>query len=232
MKERFLLSATIFVLLFPALSWAAPARPGAYVSGFIGATVPRDTTVNSSQFSSTGTLQNFTDEVTFDPGINIGGTGGYDFGYLRLEGELSYKYSEIKTITDTADGFRFGNPDGNVGVFAVMGNAFIDLHNESPITPYLGGGVGFANIHLSDTFGTDISTGTPDRPLLYAEDDDTVFAYQAGAGIGIALNRRLTLDIGYRYFGTSKARFGQGFDPTTEFKYQSHNAAVGVRVKF
>lgn len=231
MKKVLLLITVMFFLLLPALSWSASVRPGAYVSGFIGVSVPRDASVDSSQFASDGSLLNATDEVEFDPGINIGGTGGYDFGFLRLEGELSFKYSEINRITDTADGFRFGNPDGNIGVFAMMGNAFFDLHNPGPVTPYVGGGVGFATLHLSDTFGTDVTTSGPERIFLYPEDDDMVFAYQAGAGVGIALNRRLTLDIGYRYFGTSRARFGDGFD-TADLRYESHNAAVGLRVKF
>ncbi|WP_243373015.1 outer membrane beta-barrel protein [Geotalea sp. SG265] len=231
MKRRLKLLAITCILLLPALSWSASIRPGAYVSGFIGASVPRSTNVDSSQLAADGSFLSARDEVEFDPGINIGGTGGYDFGFLRLEGELSYKHSEINTITDRADGFRFGNPDGNIGVFAMMGNAFFDLHNKGPVAPYLGGGIGFANLHLSDTFGTDITSNGPERVFLYPEDDDTVFAYQAGAGVGIALNRRLTLDIGYRYFGTSRARFSDGLD-TAEFRYESHNAAVGVRVKF
>lgn len=230
MKRSIQLCVTVFLLLLPALSWSASIRPGAYVSGFIGATIPREADVESSQLVN-GSIQPFSDRVDFDPGLYLGGTGGYDFGFLRLEGELSYKYSEIDSIT-ASDGFRFGNPDGNVGVFAMMANAFVDLHNKGPVTPYVGGGIGFANLHLSDTFGTDLTdAGSPERVFLYPEDDDTVFAYQAGAGIGIALNRRLTLDIGYRYFGTSKGRFGDGFD-TAELRFESHNAAVGLRVKF
>ena len=220
----------VLMLLIPALSSAASTRPGGYISGFIGATIPRQADVQTTQFGvGPGT---FNDEVEFDPGINIGGTGGYDFGFLRLEGEMSYKYAEINRITDTADGFQFGNPDGNIGVFAMMANAFLDLHNGSPVTPYLGGGIGFANLDLSETIGTDITVIGPERILLYPEDNDTVFAYQAGAGVGIALNRITSLDIGYRYFGTAKAQFGQGLDPTTRLKYESHNATVGVRIKF
>ncbi|WP_054692895.1 hypothetical protein [Geotalea toluenoxydans] len=44
----------------------ASARPGAYVSGFIGVSVPRDASVDSSQFASDGTMLNATDEVEFD----------------------------------------------------------------------------------------------------------------------------------------------------------------------
>jgi len=169
----------------------------------------------------------FDERVEFDPGINIGGTGGFDYGLVRLEGELSYKHGEMATITDSS-GVQYRNVDGTVGALAMMFNVFMDLHNPSPVTPYFGGGIGVAALHLSDTFGT--SDGS--RTLLYLEDDDSVFAYQVGAGLEIALNRSLSLDLGYRYFATTKGRFDSSYDIDTELKFQSHNAAVGLRVKF
>jgi opacity protein-like surface antigen len=42
----------------------------------------------------------------------------------------------------------------------------------------------------------------------------------------------LSLDVGYRYFGTSKARFDSDLNFTDELKFESHNGAVGLRVKF
>ena len=229
MKRSLIVIAAIVTLAIPAICQAAPARPGAYVSGFLGISVPMDADVTTFDFFTNAT---FNDRVEFDPGINVGGTGGYDFGIIRLEGELSFKQSEIRSITDKADGFQFGNPDGDLGALAMMFNAFFDLHNATPVTPYWGGGIGFAVLHLSDTFGTDIVNGVPERVLLYENDDDTVFAYQAGAGLEIALNRQFSLDLGYRYFGTSRARFGANKDITTDLKFESHNGVVGFRVKF
>jgi opacity protein-like surface antigen len=225
MKRILIIIAALVTLALPAISSAAPARPGAYVSGFLGVTVPRDTDVTTDQFSPPNT---FTNRVEFDPGVNIGGTGGFDFGFVRLEGELSYKHGEMTSITDRDTGDRIRNVDGSLGALAMMFNGFFDLHNDTPVTPYLGGGIGFAALHLSDTFGTD-ALG---RGLVYTEDDDTVFAYQAGAGLEIALNRMLSLDVGYRYFGTSKARFDSDLNFTDELKFESHNGAVGLRVKF
>ena len=228
MKRTLIAGALALTFAVPAAALAAPPRPGAYVSGFVGVSVPKSQSVDSTDFSSGNT---FNDRVEFDPGVNVGGTGGYDFGFFRLEGELSYKHAEMKSITDQTDGFSFRNPDGNLGVLAMMFNGFFDLHNPSPITPYLGGGIGFAAMHLSDTFGTD-TRGTVTRQLLYEEDDDTVFAYQVGGGLDISLNRRLSLDLGYRYFGTDRATFGKDLNTTTSMRYGSHNASVGIRVKF
>jgi opacity protein-like surface antigen len=227
MKRSLIVSVVLVTLLIPALCSANPPRPGPYVGGFIGASIPRDADVTGFDFFSDVP---FDERVEFDPGINIGGSLGYDFGYVRLEGELAYKYSEISAITEKSNGLPFLDVDGNLGSFSGMANVFIDLHNPSPVTPYFGGGVGFAALTLSDTFGTDSVNGA--RIPLYLEDDDAVFAYQVGAGVGIELNPQLTLDLGYRYFGTSKANFGGDLPIATDMKFESHNATVGIRVKF
>ncbi len=204
-------------------------RRGAYMSGFIGASVARDANVTSEQYSTGNT---FYDKVELYPGSNIGVTGGYNFGFFRLEGEVSYKSGEIDEITDKSDNYRFQGVEGDLAVFAVMCNGFFDLRNSSPVTPYFGGGVGVATVYLGDTFGTDTRDGIITRNLLYAEDADSVLAYQVGGGVEIALNSVLSLDLSYRYFGTSKARFKNDWDMRTELKFESHNAAVGLRVKF
>lgn len=218
--------SSVLLLALPATSAATPPHVGPYVSGFIGISIPKDSDVRTDYYDNTPSER---DQVEFDPGINIGGTGGYDFGMLRLEGEISYKNSEIASITDINRNSRFRNTDGNLGVSAFMANAFFDLHNDTRVTPYLGGGIGFAVLSLSDTFGTD---STFVRRHLYDEEDDAVFAYQAGAGVDIAINRRYSLDLGYRYFGTDTANFDNNFDRSSSLKFESHNVIVGFRVTF
>lgn len=225
--KKSLLVVALVTFAFPAICSATPPRLGPYVSGFAGISVLRDTDATTTDFAIPAT---FNERVEFDPGIYVGGTGGFDFGVIRLEGELSYKHGEMKTVTDQFDGTRFVNVDGSLGALAMMFNAFFDLHNASPVTPYLGGGAGFAVLHLSDTFATNTSTGGYGQ--LYQDDDDAVFAYQAGAGLEIALNQLLSLDLGYRYFGTSRASFDKNWPTTTDLKFESHNGAVGLRVKF
>jgi len=229
MKVKLISVAALIIFMIPVVCAATPIRPGAYMSGFLGVTVPNDTMVTTDDFIANTT---FNDRVELNPGINIGMTGGYDFGYLRLEGELSYKHSEMKNITDQSDNFSFRNVDGNLAALALMFNSFVDLHTNSIVTPYVGGGIGFATLYLSDTFGTDTRGGTLSRAQLYENDSDSVFAYQVGGGVEIALNRELSLDLGYRYFGTSSARFDSSFDQNTKLKYESHNATVGFRFKF
>lgn len=231
MKRSLFVIATLATLAIPAVVSAIPARPGAYVSGFAGASFVRNTDATTNDFFTPAT---FNDRIEFDPSINMGATGGYDFGFVRFEGELSYKRGEISSVTSQVAGTNavvsFTGTDGSLGAFAFMGNMFLDLHNQSPITPYLGGGIGFATLYLDDTSGINTSTGL--FSPLYTWDDDTVFAYQAGAGLEIALNRQFSLDLGYRYFATENARFDRNPALTSRMKFESHNGAVGFRVKF
>lgn len=222
MKRSLIVISAVAVLMMPVISFATPPVPGPYTSIFAGVNIPENSSVTSNDFGNT-----FNDQVEFDAGVYTGGAAGFDFGLMRLEGELSYRYAEIKSITDTSDGFQFQNVDGNLGALNFMANAFIDLHNASPITPYFGGGVGFAVLDLSDTFA-----GAPSQALLYPNGTDTVFAFQVGAGMELALNQMFSLDLGYRYFNTGKANFEDDPAITTNLKLESHNAMVGLRMKF
>lgn len=216
MKKRTLAILVAASLALPALASAAPLRQGPYIGGFVGVTVPEKTDATSYGGGSV-----FNDRISFEPGVNVGGVMGYDFGGVRFEGEVSYKDIQFDTITDQSS--RYNVVDGSIDTTAFMANVFLDLHNQTPITPYIGGGVGFAALHLDDTYGYD-NNGVE---LSYLSDDDVVFAYQVGGGLEIPLNRQLSLDLAYRYFGTTEANF---FD--TKMELSSHNATVGLRLKF
>lgn len=213
MKKTLLAILVLGSIALPVIASATPPIPGPYISGFVGVTIPQ--TTDATSFDGLGNV--FDDRIKFDPGLNVGGTAGFDFGAARFEGEISYKDLPISSISSA--GFSDRVLEGSVDTTAFMANVFIDLHNNSPITPYLGGGVGFAALHLNDTFSASTD--------YYFDDDQVVFAYQAGGGLEVALNRQLSLDLAYRYFGTSKASFID-----TEFEVATHNATVGLRLKF
>lgn len=122
------------------------------------------------------------------------------------------------------DKLKFGGLSGKINsdasLFGFLANAFYDIKNSSPFTPYIGGGIGFAQIYVGQGTST---TGV----LLWNKDNDTVFAYQLGAGVGINAGKNLTFDLGYRYFGTSDVKF----DLLTA-DVASHNVLAGVRYKF
>jgi opacity protein-like surface antigen len=228
MKRTLTTLALLIVVALPDISQAMPMRPGPYITGFIGATMPRrDDDVTTTDFSAPS--QTLNQRARFDSGVSIGGAGGFDFGFIRLEGELSYKEADINSITDNTGKNSYRDINGNLGALAFMTNAFFDFHNYTPVTPYVGVGIGFATLHMSNTYATN-QTGT--RTLMYPRDEDTVFAYQLGAGLDIALNRRFSIDLGYRYFNTDWASFSRNTLTSSGVRFESHNATVGFRTKF
>jgi opacity protein-like surface antigen len=59
-----------------------------------------------------------------------------------------------------------------------------------------------------------------------------VFAYQLGAGVDFALNKYLSLDLGYRFFSGISPKFTEANGQTFKMDYYSHNAILGLRVGF
>ena len=226
MKRTLTILALAIAVALPAASQAMPMRPAPYFSGFLGVAVPKDTDVT---LNNTGSGVTFDQRIGLDPGIYFGGAGGFDFGFIRLEGEFSYKQSNIKSITDKSGADQFRDVDGKLSLMAFLFNAFFDFHNYSPVTPYMGGGIGFATLHMGNTFATNNANQTF---LMYPQDDDTVFAYQVGTGLDIALTRRYSLDVGYRYFNTDTASFSGHQLTAGGIRFESHNALVGFKMKF
>jgi opacity protein-like surface antigen len=93
-----------------------------------------------------------------------------------------------------------------------MANAWVDLATESIVSVYVGGGVGFMNVKLSNSA---LSV------------NDSVFAWQIGAGLGFALTKQLTLDLGYRLLVTSDLEYKGG-----KAEYVTGNIRAGLRFEF
>jgi opacity protein-like surface antigen len=161
-------------------------------------------------------------EATFDTGFNVGITGGVDCGPGRYELELTYRQNDFDEIFDPI--FGTTSYDGDGSALAFMANAFWDIATGSPVTPYLGGGIGVANVSINDLVEPGFGQ--------VVDDDDTVFAYQVGAGVALELNPHMALDLGYRYFATSDPEFTDVDGFKFESEYKTHNASLGLRIMF
>ena len=159
-------------------------------------------------------------ELSFDTGFVLNAAFGYayDNGF-RAELEYGFRANDL----DRADGtdYYFGRPydyseslSGDVMTNSFMANVFYDFAPRSPVSPFIGGGIGFANIEGDIDFQPDI-------------DDDNVFAYQLGAGVAFALNPKMKIDVQYRFFATEDPDF-YGL----EAEYLTHNLMLGLRTSF
>ncbi len=206
MKKTFLL--VVSCLLFLLLSSAAFGAQGPYASGSLGIGFLRDSIVRETGFSG---------DAEFDSGAVLGLAVGYYIGNCRLEGEFGYQKNDVDKIGAFGVGF---NASGDITSTSLLVNGYYDLLKYGALTPYVSLGLGLASLELNDLTVPGATTGS-------AGDDDMVFAYQVGAGVGYALNPQMTIDFKYRYFATQDPDFGG-----TKFEYGSHNFLLGLRYNF
>jgi opacity protein-like surface antigen len=207
-KIKLFTVACIVVLSATAAS-AADMTP--YVGGSVGLFIPTDSSITTNAGQSR--------DIEYDLGYSLSAVGGVEFNNgLRLEGELTYKSADTDKLIFAGISESINS---DASVLAALGSGYFDFKNTSPFTPYVGGGLGIAKVYVGSR--TSSSTGG----FVWNEDDDTVFAYQVGTGVGINAGSHVTIDLGYRYFGTSDPEFN-------DFKadFSSHNLLAGVRYKF
>jgi opacity protein-like surface antigen len=203
-----LFAAACIVVLTATAASAVEGRP--YVGISAGLFMPTDSSATDNYGSSA--------DIEYNTGYSISGTGGYAFSNgLRLEGELTYKQADM----DKFKIYGFSSSiNSDISALGFMANAYYDFKNTSPFTPYVGGGIGFATLYVSQAINNY-------GDLLWFDEDDTVFAYQLGAGVAFDVNKNMAIDLGYRYFGTSDPHFN-----TYEADFGSHNVSLGFRYKF
>jgi opacity protein-like surface antigen len=219
MKKALLLclATVVMVGLSASLSLAAV---GPYLTLQGGATWLEDADIDFDGIPSS----DFSIEAEFDTGVNAGVAVGFDYGQARLEAEFVYRQNDFDKFTghDFGDAFE-DRADGDISATSMMVNAYWDLPTGGPMTPYLGGGVGFANVSWNEV---------EDEGLEVVDDDDNVFAYQLAAGIAFEVGPNLALDLGYRYFATEDPELEDNFGDDFETEYNSHNATLGLRFMF
>jgi opacity protein-like surface antigen len=206
------LMAVLVMLLVAVPAMAA----GPYVGGELGAVFPSTSTASFSDNVP------YSADIKAKTGFGIGLLGGFDFGTYRLEGEFAYRKNNLKEITFVGDPTE--PVGGDVSTMALMVNGYYDFRTVSPtFVPYLGLGLGGARVKAK-AIHQDTST-------IYS-DSDTVFAYQFAAGVGYVISKELTLDLGYKYFATTKPEFQDTTGVKVEVEYMSHNIFLGARYSF
>ena len=202
----------ISTIVFVSMVLAPATHAGWYASVFAGLNEVDDTTLETSL----GTL-----ERTYDGGLAWGFAVGYEFSRFRLEGEiLSERANDVSV--HRLDGLElagsFGALENEVGI----ANIVFDLRPEARVSPYVGVGVGVAEVTLKD-YGSD---GIPEA---FAEDN--VLAYQAILGIGIEVTPKWTLQFDGRFLATDEAELDL-LGVSNDLSYEAVNVTAGLRYSF
>lgn len=205
MKKRIALMALCVFWIFGA----SPAVAGnIYLNGNLGAVWLMDSDLSQSNGTN--------GKAEYDTGFGIAGALGYDFGMFRVEGEVGYRKNEYDKVG--ASGQTKVNSGGDVTGWDFMVNGYLDIENKTPFTPYAGGGIGAAVLDSSavNAGGINMSSG-----------DDTVFAYQAIAGVAYTFAKVWMVQLEYRFFGTAEPTYS-----STDSEYMSNNVFIGIRYNF
>jgi opacity protein-like surface antigen len=163
--------------------------------------------------------------ASFDTGYNIGGVIGWKLSWFRFELEGAYRSNDFETVSD---GVIALSAQGGMHSGSVVVNALADLDFGLPVVPYVGVGLGYSRVGVSDLAVTGVS-------IPVSANSDEV-AYQVMGGLGFPIPRvPLTLSAGYRYFSTGVAEMRWTDRPVSfpvQLKYRLHEFVADLRWEF
>jgi opacity protein-like surface antigen len=134
-------------------------------------------------------------------------SGGSDDNNFGIGGGIGYQFNDMfrtDMTLDYAGNYDVG-PGADLSTTTLLGNAYLDIANDSMFTPYVGAGVGYGWVNGKG-----------------AQPDDDGIAAGLAAGVAVDLTNNLAVDVGYRYRNIMIS------GPNT----QEHQATVGMRFKF
>lgn len=186
---------------------SAHAADGLYAGAAVGFAKAPDTTASGTSGG----------KVKFDNG-NMGAVFiGHDYGSnIRAEAELARRATDLKSVAgNTASGEALAT--------SLMVNVVYDVDVDLPVTPYIGIGLGIAQVKMdgaSPFGGSSIN------------DSDMVGAFQTIAGASYALTDQVDVFGDYRYFKTADADFVTRGGVATSMDFSTHSGLLGLRYSF
>jgi opacity protein-like surface antigen len=225
MKKSILMVFGCAILLV-VLASSAYCAQGAYVGGSVGIALLNDAGVSGPDLDDMGVSM----DIESKSGMAFGIALGYDFGNsMRIEGEYAYQKNDMDKLSSSYEGVGVSlGLDGETNSSTFLVNAYYDFTNLSAITPYISAGIGYSKVEAEITGLSGLEDLLEEEELeMGGSEDDTVIAFQIGAGMGFAVSETLTIDAKYRYFTTEDLDF-EGVD----VEHSSHNFYVGFRLGF
>ncbi len=210
-----MMSALCLSLLLCGQVWAQ--HDGPYVGVYLG----MNSLVTAESRDDQGSFN-----LEYDPALQGSVVLGWDFKPRNSvgEGRVEVEYARRSNQLNEAE-FLEGKVkgDGNLTVDSLLLSSYGVYRTPSRWTPYFGVGLGAARI-------TADALQVSGQPL--ANDDAIVFAYQLGVGVDFALTSYLSLDLGYRFFNTTRPRLTEANGSKFHTEYLSNSAILGLRMGF
>ena len=166
-------------------------------------------------------------EFAYDKGYSVGGTVGYDFGFLRFDAEYNYNKATVSRLNTTPT-------SGELTTISYLLNGYLDFDLIPNTTAYVGGGIGVSSQKL--IVHANAGGSLPAGSLIADTDDPITPTWQVGAGIGYAFTHRWMITLDYRLVDANL--FSPDFrTPPPENQvfrpdYLRHDVRLGIRMYF
>jgi OOP family OmpA-OmpF porin len=173
-------------------------------------------------------------EVDHKAGWDADATVGYDFGGFRAEAEVGYRQADATGLQSLVavpitTGFAgpagtYSRAGGRASALSFMINGMFDFGDDDGLQGFVGGGVGVARVKAH--YGLDTRGN-------FVDDSDTVFAWQAIAGLRAPLTDSIDVSLKYRFFNADNVNFvGAGTLGGIETRFRSHSILGGLTFNF
>lgn len=236
---------SLATLAVAGLALAAPAQADDHVGGYVGidvgasmAPTERYTIIPNSTVPSPNPAANSV-AIKSKTGLDIAFIGGYDFGPIRAEVEISRRSNKVGRIDSTAPlPTKFNTPPaapttatgafnattGSIRTRAAMFNLIGDLPVTDSFELFAGGGIGIADVR-----GRSVSV-SPTATFL--NDTDKGFAWQLMSGVRVPLGEFAEISLKYKYFHTTGVHQVDTMNRLLESSRSSHSVLGGVALRF
>ena len=163
----------------------------------------------------------------YDDGLAVRAAYGYQFASFRAEIELAKYVNDVES--HSLGGANLDGPTGEASALTLMVNGYIDFDtgSGSALTPYIGLGIGNADLDFSG-YGVNAIPNVLD-------DDDSVLAYQLMLGGSYALSPSTSLYGEYRYLTADDASVQTSFETggvETGIDYDANILQFGINFNF
>lgn len=203
-----------------------------YIRGFVGGANPHVDDISSELFKFND-FQVFHNDFKSSP--FVGGGVGYEFNkWFRFDVTGEYRgdatffaqdrypggNGTFSRASNDIDGTFFpGTNEYTADIQSWVGlvNGYIDLGTYHCLTPFVGGGVGFASITVSGLKDVNV----PNNSVFFGQTNtETNFAWTVYGGLSYDVTPGLSIDLTYRYTDLGDASSGRvtAYDNSSSYK--------------
>lgn len=143
---------------------------------------------------------------------------GYN-NYTSNSGSYSHNIGGFSILT----GYKIESK-----IQTVMWNSYYDLDTGTKFTPYIGVGIGYANIKEKAGVANQYDSQS-------AKDSEDNFAWNISTGVSYEISSNMDAELGYRYtdYGSVKNSENRGYySSNAKRDYDSHEIMLGLRYNF